>query len=178
MEPIPERVAGRLRERITVSPNGCWMWPGSTASGYGRIAWSHDGRMIYRPTHRVMYELEVGPIPDGLDLDHLCHDPTQCRPVNSHECPHRRCCNPAHLQPSTRQENLLRGGTIPAERSSRTHCPYGHAYAGDNLFFDKLGRRCCRECVRAKNRSYYWRNVERRAEYNRQWRASRQPDTA
>ena len=75
----------------------CWIWTGSTnGCGYGET--SEAGKKVY--THRLMYERHVGPIPEGKDIDHLCRN--------------RACCNPAHLEPVTRQENLLRGDTIPA----------------------------------------------------------------
>lgn len=145
----------------TKEEDECWIFQGGLAGGYGRVTWAENGRMRYGLAHRVMYTHELGPIPDGLDLDHLCRN--------------RACCNPDHLEPVTRQTNLLRGETIPAARAQVTHCPAGHPYSGDNLFRDKKNRRACRECVRAKNREYYWKNKERRAEYNRAWREKNKP---
>lgn len=82
----------RIIDRILVG-DGCWVWPGAKNSqGYGRIG---AGGRTWAYTHRVVYEALVGPIPDGLDLDHLCRNPS--------------CCNPAHLEPVTRTENSLRG---------------------------------------------------------------------
>lgn len=160
MEQAPERVIARIEARIDKSTD-CWTWTGPTVSGgYGRVTWSvAPGKLIWRSTHRVMYRHLVGDIPEGLDLDHLCRN--------------RACCNPEHLEPVTRQVNLLRGDTIPARRAAVTECPAGHPYEGENLMIDTLGRRGCRECVRAKNRAYYHANKERRAQYNREWRARR-----
>jgi hypothetical protein len=70
----------------------CWLWTGAkTSSGYGMV--SHDSGV--RPVHRVVYELLVGSIPDGLVIDHLCSV--------------RNCVNPAHLEPVTNAENVSRG---------------------------------------------------------------------
>lgn len=76
----------------------CWPWIASTAHGYGQI--NRDGRP--RMAHRVAYELLVGPIPEGLDLDHLCSTP--------------RCCNPSHLEPVTRGVNVSRAHQRRAAR--------------------------------------------------------------
>lgn len=85
-------------------PDECWPWLGHCQNGgYGQF-----GSGGKRLTHRIAYEYLVGPIPDGLDLDHLCHtaDP-QC--ADNEKCPHRKCCNPDHLEPVTRRENIRRG---------------------------------------------------------------------
>lgn len=94
-------VVERLLRRVEVDPvSGCWLWTGPTLRGnYGSIR--ENGRT--RAVHRVAYEHMVGLIPDGLELDHLCHDPAVC--TLSDVCPHRRCCNPDHLRPSTYAEN-------------------------------------------------------------------------
>lgn len=84
----------------------CWIWTGyvSPENGYGQFMVRNGTRL----PHRIAYEYLVGPIPKGLVLDHLCHtaDPT-CRAVA--ECPHRRCCNPAHTEPVTPRTNIARG---------------------------------------------------------------------
>lgn len=82
-----------LLERPTGSD--CWLWTGYVAAGgYGEFHLA--GRT--RKAHRVAYELLVGPVPEGLDLDHLCRV--------------RRCVNPEHLEPVTRQENLRRSPDV------------------------------------------------------------------
>ena len=73
------------------TPGGCWEWQGALNDGYGIVG--RDGTT--RRVHRVVYEALVGPIPNGMDLDHLCRN--------------RRCCNVLHLEPVTRRENLARG---------------------------------------------------------------------
>ena len=93
--------------------------------------------------HRVAYEAAVGPIPEGLQLDHLCRNTL--------------CTNPAHLEPVTCRENLLRGNTLQAANAAKTHCPYGHPYAGENLRVRRLKSgglgRSCRECARVFGRA-------------------------
>lgn len=87
----------------TAGPDACWPWTASTLDsrrGYGQVR--RDGRN--QRAHRVAYELSVGPIPDGLTLDHTCHDPNTCVAP----CPHTKCCNPAHLEPVTLVENIAR----------------------------------------------------------------------
>lgn len=91
-------------------PDACWPWTvRPDPNGYGRF-WL-NGHMI--GAHRASYLLFVGPIPAGMDIDHLCHEAT-CR--KGMACPHRRCVNPAHLAPATRRDNLLRGDTIAAAK--------------------------------------------------------------
>lgn len=158
----PQRAIDRLRNHVLIDERGCWVFQGGLANGYGRATWSTNGKMTYALAHRVMYTHEVGQIPEGLDLDHLCRN--------------RACCNPAHLEPVSRQTNLLRGDTIPARRSATTECPKGHPYDSENTISDSKGRRNCRECVYERNRAYYWRNKERRAAYNKAWRERQKSD--
>lgn len=96
----------------------CWPWTGyCQANGYGARSNHTPGET--RLAHRIAYELLVGPIPKDMVLDHVCHtrDP-QC--ADNDQCPHRRCVNPAHLEPVTRRENIARGrggdswGYVPA----------------------------------------------------------------
>lgn len=109
----------------------CWEWTGArNAYGYG--VFKLDGRVVM--AHRFSYEAEVGLIPDGLQLDHLCRV--------------RHCVNPAHLEPVTSRENLLRGSTITAANAAKTHCKRGHEFTPENTYVDKKGRRDCRACRR------------------------------
>src|SRR5690349_20028702 len=86
---------GLSRHLAPPDPRGCIEWTGTrNTKGYGRIARGGvNGRFLM--AHRVAYELARGPIPEGLQLDHLCRN--------------RLCCNPDHLEPVTRQENVARG---------------------------------------------------------------------
>jgi hypothetical protein len=84
--------AERLLSRFTVEPNGCWRWTtGLTGSGYGHFSI----RGLYYQAHRLLYILIVGPIPDGLEPDHLCRN--------------RWCVNPTHLELVTHAVNGQRG---------------------------------------------------------------------
>jgi hypothetical protein len=111
----------------------CWLWQGAPDSyGYGQMR--IDGRLV--KAHRFAYELLVGPIPEGLEPDHLCR---------VHHCVHA----PEHLEPVTHAENMRRGFW-----SAKTACPQGHEYSPDNTFTYR-GMRYCRECKRHRDRHYY-----------------------
>lgn len=141
MSPAITSVEQRFWPKVERSES-CWRWLGAlNQSGYGRISLGGRGSPMAR-AHRVAYELLVGTIPDGLDLDHLCRN--------------RWCVNPAHLEPVTRRENLLRGETIPASNQAKTHCPQGHELSGDNLvpYEQSRGSRKCRTCYNARQRAY------------------------
>lgn len=119
----------RILARIVIDDTtGCWLWPGSTAEGYGTIR--VEGRTL--KVHRVVYEQLVGPIPPGLELDH----------VRERGCIHRHCCHPDHLEPVTHRVNVLRGDGMAAQRARRTHCPRGHEYNETNTYRSKHGREC------------------------------------
>jgi HNH endonuclease len=124
----------------------CWEWTGSrNHAGYGVIWYGGspaDGGRGYR-AHRVAYELFVGPIPDGLSLDHLCRV--------------KHCVNPEHLEPVTQRENIMRSPVaVAALQAARTHCIHGHPFAGDNLriYTRRKGvERVCRTCERGRTRT-------------------------
>ena len=119
----------------------CWIWTSAIIrSGYGTF-WI-DGGMQY--AHRLSYEWTIGPIPPGLQLDHLCRV--------------RECVNPSHLEPVTNRENILRGFGFAALNARKTHRPQRHPLSGDNLYvrIDQHGSRLrtCRVCVNARGRRY------------------------
>jgi hypothetical protein len=106
--------------------------------------------------HRYAYEIEIGEIPEGLVIDHLCHNPHECPP--SSDCPHRKCVNPSHLKAVPNADNVRRGGTgwkFGTQQLAKTHCPQGHPYDEANTGRDRLGRRSCRTCSRARGRARY-----------------------
>lgn len=116
----------------------CWLWTGTrTGKGYGRF--KVNGRLVF--AHRFAYELLVGPIPPGLQVDHLCRV--------------RHCVNPAHLEPVTCKENIQRGETGLArgrQQQAKTNCPKGHPYDEGNTGWHRTGR-YCRTCKRASDRA-------------------------
>jgi hypothetical protein len=144
-----------LRERLMaqVSPepmSGCWLWIGPVnVGGYGKIGKGGASRLA----HRVSYELLRGPIPEGMEMDHLCRV---------------RCCvNPDHLEPVTHQENGRRGisgKTVAARMAALTHCKNGHEFTAENTRTsthpDGGVRRNCRACrvqIVARYRKRYGR---------------------
>lgn len=139
----PTDLPERIEAKFTPEPNtGCWLWHAASGSGYG-IVYFRGRRVV---AHRVIYELLVGEIPPGLDLDH----------VRARGCQLRCCVNPEHLEPVTRRENIRRA-------LLRTHCPKGHPYSADNTYVQKSrNARFCRECSRiCKRRASARRRDER-----------------
>lgn len=112
--------------------SGCWVWTGSLMRGnYAQFQWVNRGGAREGRAYRFVYERLVGPIPDGLSIDHLCRNTL--------------CVNPAHLEPVTMAENLA--------RTRREMCEKGlHPLSGVNEFKTKLSRRC-RECHREHMRA-------------------------
>jgi len=133
-------LADRFWEKVDKTET-CWNWMGYLFRGYGRF--HADPELI---AHRFAYELLVGPIPEGMTLDHLCHnaDPT-C--AGGPTCAHRRCVNPVHLEPVTSPENSSR-------RNPRTHCPAGHPYSEANTYHHPRGDLVCLICRREASRRY------------------------
>ena len=114
--------------------DSCWLWTGSKQpNGYGYIhaKYNNAGRVNLK-AHRVAYELLVGPIPDGLVIDHLCNN--------------RGCVNPEHLRPSTNRDNVLRGASPCAKNAAKTHCKRGHSFSLDNTYVRPSGERECLTC--------------------------------
>jgi hypothetical protein len=129
----------------------CIEWQGARLPrGYGWFTVTlGPRRRVTMYAHRLAYELLVGPIPPGLELDHLCRNPS--------------CIRPDHLEPVTHAENMRRGTSGDHQRR-KTHCPSGHPYVGDNVYVDPKGHRFCRPCRRiAVTRWYHRKRAERTA---------------
>ncbi len=119
---------------------GCWDWLGEiNKKGYGRL--EYNGKRI--KAHRYFYEYFVKPIPNGLEIDHLCRN--------------KRCVNPKHLEAVTHRENIIRAWR---ERiKDIPNCLYGHPYSGNNLYMiieKKNGKtwRACKTCKLEANRRW------------------------
>lgn len=127
----------------------CWPWRGSpNRGGYGWFA-IEFGRGI--APHRYAYQTVVGPIPDGLQVDHRCRN--------------RVCVNPAHLEPVTPGENQRRADVALGIRTAVTHCPKGHPYDEANTYIrPPNGARVCRECGRVATRAYLARKAAEQRE--------------
>ena len=125
-----------VEDKVLVG-DACWEWTGATSGGYGYLR----QRGINHLAHRLIYELLVGPIPDGLVIDHLCRN--------------RSCVNPGHLEPVAFQENVLRGTGVTAENAAKTHCKHGHEFTAANTIpATALGGRKCRSCTCGPGATY------------------------
>lgn len=111
---------------------GCWVWHGyRMPAGHGRVR--VDGKKVL--VHVWVWGQFVGPVPEGLELDHLCRNPP--------------CCNPEHLEPVTHRVNVLRGEAPAAAHARKTHCPRNHPYDEQNTRIYR-GSRYCIACQRER----------------------------
>lgn len=142
-------VSDRLWAMVTKSES-CWLWQGFVRKdGYASV---FDGDR-YDYIHRVAYRLLVGPIPEGLHIDHLCRI--------------RNCVNPDHLEPVTPGENVRRG-LSGINNYSKTHCKSGHEFTPENTYHAKGdGSRHCRTCKSRWDAQYYLRKKEKTTNGNK-----------
>lgn len=138
---MPPKRAVELRfwEKVDKrGPDDCWPWTASyRPHGYGQFA---ETPTRIRPAHVVAYELTVGPVPDGLEIDHTCRN--------------RGCCNPAHLEAVTHAENIRRGESPAAINARKTHCKHGHPFTPENVYWLHGKWRRCRTCFRRTEAAY------------------------
>lgn len=129
----------RIMAKVTRDVNGCWIFTGTLdKDGYGRIVVPGMGTRL---SHRLMYEAKVGPIPKGLEIDHLCRI--------------RSCVKPEHLEAVTRRENSLRSESFAAINARKTHCIHGHEFTPENTYVKPNGHRQCRRCNSEQMARYY-----------------------
>lgn len=139
----------RMLRRTVRAESGCWIFTGATIStGYGSVGAGAKGKSVL--THRLVVLARDGGIPDGMTVDHTCHDSYTCGKTGR-GCQHRRCVNPAHLAVVTAAVNTQR-------QYERGTCRKGH-----ELSVRANGARRCRVCA---------------AEYALKWRAERQAAAA
>jgi HNH endonuclease len=125
------RYADHVEALRQAETDACWHWPGYVnEDGYGR----RGGIGV----HRRMWELVCGPIPKGMEIDHLCRT--------------RDCIRPDHMEVVDHRTNTRRGLTIPAANAAKTHCPQGHPYDEENTYVTKSGCRHCRACKRKRDK--------------------------
>ena len=137
-------VHGHNRRRYTYAEEDCgygtpcWLWTGHVdkMTGYPRLTVNRKSLRA----HRWMYEQMIGPIPEGLTLDHLCRV--------------RHCVNPAHMEPCSVGENAMRGNNWSAKNARKTHCVNGHEFTPENTYLcPKNNHRHCRACARNRART-------------------------
>ena len=115
----------------------CWLWQSHVGvTGYGQKRF----RGTMWKAHRYMWTVMRGPIPKGMQIDHLCRI--------------RHCVNPQHMEVVTQHENWLRGEACTVQNKRKTHCKYGHEFTPENTYYrtGKRGpHRVCIQCNRVTN---------------------------
>ena len=137
-------------EHINVMPDDCWQWEGARHEGYGMMTFD-NGKRGY--AHLWAHEHFIGPRPEGLVADHVCHQPPCAGGIL---CVHRRCCNPAHIEFVTNAENFARSAR--RWESSGLTCKHNHLWS-ENTRILSDGRKQCIACQNARSlRAYYKKN--------------------
>lgn len=144
--PAPTPPIERFENLYIPEPNsGCWLWLGTCNNhGYGMfgVGSKTDGTNKKTLAHRFSYEAHIGPIREGLIIDHLCRN--------------KSCVNPEHLEPVTYSENGIRGFRVsPKFQPRKTYCCRGHEFTSDNTWTATNGKRRCRACDRERMHNLY-----------------------
>lgn len=136
----------RFWTHVEHQENGCWLWTGTVNAKYGAFKIGSrtykTRRMLY--AHRFIWEYLNGPIPDGLQLHHVCEN--------------KLCVNPEHLELLTVHDHVHKSpNNITYINLHQTHCHRGHEYTPENTYTFR-GKRHCRECQRINWRKYDTKN--------------------
>jgi hypothetical protein len=141
----------RIKNSVVISPSECWEWTKHlTPTGYAQISIGSrpDNSRQNINAHRVSYRVFVGPIKDGMQIDHLCRN--------------RACVNPGHLEQVTCKENIHRSNAVYKRLMAKTHCPQGHEYSEQNTYFSPTPHggvsRSCKTCCKARTKQRYKMN--------------------
>lgn len=139
---INNKIIDEFRARVVVDlETGCWEWVGNKVTqGYGRF--NIKPKVVVK-AHRLSYVMYNGPIPNGLDLHHICNNPS--------------CVNPSHLIPLSRGEHIKTMNRDPGKHNRiKTHCKQGHEFNIVNTYVTSKGRRSCRAC---DNKDYWYKKL-------------------
>lgn len=158
--------AARFASKYEVQPDGCWRWTSPPdEDNYGRFG--ADG-VTYR-AHVYAWIQENGPLPEGMTVDHECHNLAAARKecTGGVTCVHRLCVNPAHLIARSIGDNMRASATsVVSVNLAKTHCPEGHEFTEANTLWVRTKRggwaRVCLICKRAHDRE--WQRRKRTAE--------------
>lgn len=132
-------------QRVSESPDGCWLWARPQHDGYGRF--TAGPSRVKLMAHRWIYEHMIAEIPEGTEIDHLCK--------------RRNCVNPYHLDPVTQRVNSLRSDNIGGVNTRKVRCNSGHPFDVANTYITPDGRRECRQCRKAASARYNQRRARK-----------------
>ncbi len=149
----------RFMAKVHKSESGCWNWTAyKDKRGYGKFIVNNKPELA----HRVVWWIFKGPIPDGLEMNHLCENPG--------------CVNPDHLQAVTHKQNMHYGKNRIALFAKQTHCYRGHEFSPENTWIRPLPKggfgRFCKECSRINGQLR--RNAKREAKAKEQTKTVRE----
>lgn len=138
---VPRPAIDRFNEKYEATEDGHWLWTSAdNENGYGLFKVKGARGHVQTYAHRWSYEHHVGPIPEGMTIDHLCGKP--------------RCVNPEHLEPVPLKENIHRGNPRWKQLAARDECQRGHPFDEENTYLLPDGGRRCRTCQREQVRRH------------------------
>lgn len=144
----------RFFSKLDILPGSeCILWNATKRGGYGRLR--VGGKLL--SAHRFIYKHSEGKIPEGMEIDHICRNPS--------------CVNTSHLRTVPHRTNCLENSvSIPAVNKLKTYCHRGHPFDTVNTYPLSGGRRGCRECKRIADKTMTEEQLVMERERNRRWR--------